>query len=441
MVLEYYKLQEQPFGVTPDARYLFQSRTHREAVAALLYGIDTGCGFITLIAAPGLGKTTVLRHALQQLRERARIVFLFKTIVGPLDLLRGLLIGLDVQDTDGSLGDLQLRLKEELIEQARQGKRVVLALDEAQNLDGLVLEAVRMLSNFETPREKLIQIILCGQPQLADRLASPEMEVLRQRVSIFSYLKPLSHEETELYIAHRLRIAGYNGEEPLFTREALAMIADCSNGVPRVINSLCFHALALGCVLKRTPIEGGVLRNILEDLDLKRQKLRPVLNGTVLSGTSSWRAAALPVLSAAYARNLRGRLTGWTPKFALGVAAFLAVAAVYVGGHRSFAPRTPAAHAESVRTTREGASAAAADHSTMEPSSDAVKTVTVKPGETLFAICLATFGRCDTELLQNLRRLNSGLGNPDHIEVGQQIRIPTWDAVLSLPDNAQGDTP
>src|SRR5271156_2813423 len=138
MVLPFYQLREQPFGVTPDSRYFFLSNTHGEALASLLYGIDAGCGFLALIATPGLGKTTLLFHAMNQLREKALTVFLFQTVCTPMDLLRAVLTGLGVQDTQGTLIQMQLRLKEVLVEQARQGKRVVVLIDEAQNLDDSV---------------------------------------------------------------------------------------------------------------------------------------------------------------------------------------------------------------------------------------------------------------------------------------------------------------
>ena len=281
MVLDYYQLREQPFGVTPDSRYLFLSGTHREALASLLYGVDAGCGFLALIAAPGLGKTTLLFHVLNQLREKARTVFLFQTVCTPLDLLRALLTGLGVQETQGSLIQMQSRLKDVLVEQARLGKRVVVVIDEAQNLDDSVLELVRMLSNFETAREKLIQIILSGQSQLAEKMASPELEQLRQRVSIFSHLKPFSPEDTELYIAHRLRIAGCTFEAPFFTRDALALISDYSNGIPRNVNNLCFNSLALGCALQRKPIDRAVVLDVIDDLDFGRLAKKPTLAGRV----------------------------------------------------------------------------------------------------------------------------------------------------------------
>jgi general secretion pathway protein A len=272
MILPFYQLREQPFGVTPDSHYFFLSNTHREALASLLYGVDAGCGFLALIAAPGLGKTTLLFDALRSLRQNALTVFLFETVCTPIDLLRSLLTALGVKDAHGNLTRMQSRLREVLIEQAQLGKRVVVVLDEAQNLDPSVLEIIRMLSNFETPQQKLLQIILSGQPPLADKMASPGLEQLRQRISIFAHLEPFSREETQLYIEHRLRVAGYTFKTPLFTRDALTLIAEHSGGVPRTINNLCFNALSLGCALKKHPIDAELIREVIADLDVDRWK-------------------------------------------------------------------------------------------------------------------------------------------------------------------------
>jgi general secretion pathway protein A len=272
MVLPFYQLQEQPFGATADPRYFFLSNTHREALASLLYGVDAGCGFLALIAAPGLGKTTLLFDALHCLRQSALTVFLFETVSTPLDFLRSLLTALGVKDAHGSLTRMQSRLQEVLIEQARLGKRVVVVMDEAQNLDHAVLELIRMLSNFETPQQKLLQMILAGQPHLAEKISSPDLEQLRQRISIFAHLKPFSREETQLYIEHRLRVAGYTRKAPLFTRDALTLIAGYSEGVPRTINNLCFNALLLGYTLKEHSIDAQIIRQVIADLDPDRRK-------------------------------------------------------------------------------------------------------------------------------------------------------------------------
>jgi general secretion pathway protein A len=268
MVLPYYQLREQPFGVTPDSRYFYLSNTHREALASLLYGVDAGCGFLAVIAAPGLGKTTLLFDALRCLRQAALTVFLFGTVCTPLELLRSLLTALGVKDAHGNVTRMQSRLQDVLIEQARLGKRVVVVMDEAQNLDHAVLELIRMLSNFETPQQKLLQIILAGQPPLAEKIASPGLEQLRQRISIFAHLKPFSREETQLYIEHRLRVAGYTLEASLFTRDALALIAGSSGGVPRSINNLCFNALSLGYARKKHPLDATIITEVIADLDI-----------------------------------------------------------------------------------------------------------------------------------------------------------------------------
>lgn len=251
MFLEHFHLKEQPFGVTPDPRFLCLGQSHREAIASLLYGITSGRGFMALIAEPGMGKTTLLFELLRSLGNSATSVFLFQTQCSPEDFLRNILADLGVNHRDANLAEMQSRLNEAVLNEAAAGKRLVVAIDEAQNLTEPVLELLRMLSNFETPREKLMQIILTGQPQLATKLSSPGLVQLRQRISIFGRLKNLSAEEVNHYIDHRLRVAGFESRTPLFTERARAMIARYSRGIPRNINNICFNALSLACALKK----------------------------------------------------------------------------------------------------------------------------------------------------------------------------------------------
>ena len=269
MFLSYFNLHAQPFGVTPDPGYLFDTPTHREALAGLLYGINSGLGFIALTAEPGMGKTTILMQALTQLGKTARTVFLFQLIQNPTELFRALLIDLGEEDPQGTLIDLEMRLNEILVKQNESGQRLVVVLDEAQNLDHSVLEAVRMLSNFETAGHKLLQVILCGQQQLADRLAEPELLQLRQRISIFATLKPLTRLETANYIEHRLKVAGYQSPTPLFTPRAVSLIALHSGGIPRNINNICFNALSIGYALGKNAIDAEVVREVIGDLGLQ----------------------------------------------------------------------------------------------------------------------------------------------------------------------------
>jgi type II secretory pathway predicted ATPase ExeA len=414
MVLDFYKLREDPFGVTPDSRYLFLSASHQEALASILYGIKTGRGFIALIAGPGMGKTTLLFHALSQLRSRATTIFLFQTISTPVDLLRAILTDLGVREIPGSPIQMQAKLNELLVEQARLGKRVVVVIDEAQNLDDAVLELVRMLSNFETSREKLIQIILSGQPQLAEKIASPELVQLRQRVSMFARLNPFSSEATQLYIEHRLRAAGYSLETPLFSKEALALIVQYSEGIPRNINNLCFNSLSLGCALKRKTIDGDIVREVIADLDLDRWRRETSL--AVRPQESGFQEAPAFLLSA----GAPDRQTGWTVGIALAVAVLLVLSAGLLQSRRWLEPK-PAVVGNLPLAVADVPSSSLNQGSRPEAS---VSTIRVMPGGTLLGICAESFGKCTPELLQEIRRLNPLLGNPDHIEPGQRVRIP-----------------
>ncbi len=272
LLLNYFNLRDQPFGVTPDPRYLFLTETHREALEGLLYGIHSGLGFIALTAEPGMGKTTLLRVALNRLGNTAKTVFLFQTITNPTELFRALLIDLGEKDPPGTLIDLEVRLNEILLRHNEGGRRVVVVLDEAQNLDDSVLEAIRMLSNFETSSHKLLQVILCGQHQLADRLATRELVQLRQRISIFATLKPLTRLQTGDYIKHRLKVAGYENSTPLFTPEAVSLIAHYSDGIPRNINNICFNSFSTGCASGKKVIDAEVVREVLVDLGLEGSK-------------------------------------------------------------------------------------------------------------------------------------------------------------------------
>jgi len=274
MFLEYYGLREQPFGVTPDPRFLDFSHSHREALASLYYGIRSARGFQALIAPPGMGKTTLLFHFLEKLRHSARTAFLFQTQCDSRGLLQSLLDDLGVDVVDDDLIRMQAQLNEILIKERHASRSFVLVIDEAQNLDDPVLETVRMLSNFENPRAKLMHLVLAGQPQLAHKLASANMTQLRQRISIVSRLKPFTDEEVAHYIGHRLRVAGFTGKQ-LFTPEALALIAHGSEGIPRNINNLCFHALSVGFANGQKAIGASIVNEVLADLSLEPLKSKP----------------------------------------------------------------------------------------------------------------------------------------------------------------------
>jgi type II secretory pathway predicted ATPase ExeA len=454
MFLEYYKLNDQPFGVTPDPGFLFLSPTHREALASLYYGVTAGRGFVALIAQPGMGKTTLLFKLLQHLGTSARTVFIFQNQCSPRDFLRDLLVDLGVNDSDGDLVRIQLELNKVLLRESHAGKRFVLVIDEAQNLDPSVLELVRMLSNFETQRQKLMNIVLAGQPQLAETLDSPDLVQLRQRVSIIARLNPFTDEETRLYIDHRLRVAGYDCQRPLFTNRALAMIASFSKGIPRNINNICFNALSLGCALKQRTIDGDVVREVLDDLNLGSLH-RDVAIGAVPARSTS----TTPLQhSASTANTVRERVfTNWARKFVLAATLLLAVAwpvgagqkqtevitpqmpavankisiasaGSQVLGSTNAADVIPAATSEAkLRTTEPWSSAAEQD------TTNVLRTVRVVPNQTLYRISVENLGKYDNATLGKIRELNPWLNNPAYIQSGWEIRMPR---LAEVPGNA-----
>ena len=273
-LLAFYRLRQQPFDVTPDPAYLYFSRVHREALTALSQGIDNLRGFMALVAEPGMGKTTLLNKLMNELGNSARVVFLFQTQCNSNELLRYLLTELEVEYDGTDVVAMHRRLSQALFEEMLQSRRFVLIVDEAQNLQDSVLETIRLLSDYETTHSKLIQIVLAGQPQLVETLMRPNLAQLRQRIAVLANLEPLDVTETAEYIEHRLRAAG-SGDTPIFTRDAMALIAERSEGIPRNINNLCFNAMLAGYLQRQEIIDAEIVRRVASKLDLELLASRP----------------------------------------------------------------------------------------------------------------------------------------------------------------------
>lgn len=262
--LAFYGLKEQPFGVTPDIRFLYLSPSHREALASLFFALEARRGFGALIATPGMGKTTLLFKLLNDIKDHARSAFVFQPDCSPPEFMRALLDDLGISHGNEGMSSLQRLLNDALVNELRAGKPFVLVVDEAQDLADSMLERIRLLSNFETPTAKLIHIILAGQPQLAERLERPELVQLRQRVSTISRLSPFTSSETVDYVLHRLRVAGCRDEQ-LFSSQALQFVSNASDGIPRNINSLCFLSLSLGFAKQQKRIDIDTVEEAAED--------------------------------------------------------------------------------------------------------------------------------------------------------------------------------
>lgn len=243
MYAEYFGLSELPFSIAPDPRYLFLSPHHREALAHLAYGAREANGFIQLTGEIGTGKTTLVRRLLGEMPEGVEIAFIFNPDVSRLGLLKSILAELGEPAAPGTTerSELAAAIYRHLLGAHARGRRVVLVIDEAQRLAPEVLEEVRLLTNFETDRHKLLNVILVGQPELRETLARDDLRQLAQRVTARYHLGPLELGETEAYIRHRLGLAGAPGR--IFSAAAVRRIQRYTRGVPRLINLICDRSL------------------------------------------------------------------------------------------------------------------------------------------------------------------------------------------------------
>jgi general secretion pathway protein A len=484
MFLDFYKLREQPFGATPDPRFLYLGPTHREAMAALFCGIEAGRGFLALVAEPGMGKTTLLFQLLERMQHSSRTVFLFQTQCDSRELVRYLLSNLGIDTTGLDIVGMHDRLNEAMAREMLAGRRFILVIDEAQNLDPAVLETVRLLSDFETPHAKMLQIILAGQTELANKLASPGLEQLRQRIGILARLEPFSTAETARYIEFRLQAAGYVGA-PLFTPDAVQLIARQSRGIPRNINNLCFNALALSYALGRKRIDASIVEEALADLDIgaltgKSQAVRrpapqPIIQRPVSAVPRPMARLTTVPAPLSQPKALRSD-SGSRALGTAGVAAL--VATLLVGGlfalsskgrvWRSVAGRpstevvnsaeTVASSDPSALQSERSVPVAPAASGSVEPQPSASEvpslpvepgaasgstapipvvrermpirsrardtfTVVVKPHHNLRQICLRYLGQYTEKLVGEILQLNPEITDPNHLAIGQEIRL------------------
>jgi general secretion pathway protein A len=261
MYTSFFGLAEKPFAITPDPRYLYLSERHAEALAHLLYGINESGGFIQLTGEVGTGKTTVVRTLLSRVPHHADVAVILNPRVTPVEFLLTICeeLGLDIAEADrDSVKQMVDALNRRLLNAHAEGRRIIVLVDEAQNLSIDVLEQVRLLTNLETPTQKLLQIILIGQPELRELLDRTELRQLAQRITGRYHLKPLSREETKGYVRHRLRVAG--ATEDIFTPGALLELHRLSLGIPRVINVACDRALLGGYTQETKKITASLVR-------------------------------------------------------------------------------------------------------------------------------------------------------------------------------------
>jgi general secretion pathway protein A len=278
MYLNFYNLRIEPFNVTPDPEFLFLNPSHKEALASIMYGVEKRKGFILITGEVGVGETTILRSYLEKIdKEQTKVIYIFNSDVSFEGLLKTVCreLGLDTGLTD--VFEIIDRLHIFLIDQYGQGHNVVLIIDEAQNMPIETLESLRMLSNLETTTDKLIQIVLVGQPELEEKLNHEELRQLKQRIAVRTVIYPLTKEESIAYIQHRLTKVyvkkSYIRYVPIFNEESLKLIIKYSLGIPRTINILCNNVLIAGFVYQSKPITSRIVREVIADYQGKKRFL------------------------------------------------------------------------------------------------------------------------------------------------------------------------
>jgi general secretion pathway protein A len=448
----FYGLTSPPFHITPDPSLLFATDTHQQALGAIEYGITAGKGFIVVTGEVGVGKTTVLKMVLERLDARkSKIIYLYNPAISVSDLYASILDGLDISLPTRPDADDTLRLLQRALLSAHQaGKQVILAVDEAQNMPEQTLENLRVLSNLETAKSKLLQIILVGQPELEAVLAKHSLRQLTQRVSVRARIKPLTFRQSCRYIQYRSQCAGRLADHPLFTAPALWYLALTARGTPRTINIACDNALINGYGYEAERVSLKIAREACRGLQLPS----PLRRATLIAA-----AAALLICMAFSADTLMSRfhlpraavagsqLAPAPPGIApVAVAATVvpAAAAPPAAGSAPDAetaavsdPAPPAVHAE-LQGPADAPASVAADSgivaATAEPAPQRVSQTswkwTVRRGDTIYRACRATYHPCDDQALRAIFAKNPQIRSDGIIYQGEVIIIPARELAL-----------
>jgi len=406
MYLNFYRLRKQPFHITPDPEFLYLSPSHKEAMSAIIYGVTQRKGFVAIIGAVGTGKTTILRSYLEKTdRNHLKLVYIFNARLTFKELLQTIYHELDTPLKHADILDMINNLNEILIEEYKQGNTVVLIIDEAQNMPLDTLENLRMLSNLETSKDKLIQIVLVGQPEFETMISLSRLRQLRQRIAIRSTIKPLTKSESLDYLKFRLKMAGANPDS-VFTRSAFKKIVNKANGIPRTLNILSDNALITGYGYQQRPVRARIVREIIRDLEgVQKQRFF----------STRWVSITLVLLFIAIAVGL-----GWPLRSDIFRSVVVSITSDKKETKQIDPPKTIK---ESLKSEEPPQT------TTLQPSitlkqENIPKKKTVVQGDTLTKLANEVYGKSNNQVLGLIRDKNPHIINPDLIQTGSTIIFP-----------------
>ena len=421
MYLKYYGLRKQPFHITPDPEFLYLSPSHKEAMSAIIYGIAQKKGFVAIIGAVGVGKTTILRSYLETAdKKHLKLIYVFNPQLTFKELIKTIYQELGLESGRNGVLDMVNELNHILIDEYKQGNTVVLIIDEVQNMPVDTLESLRMLSNLETSKDKLIQIVLVGQPEFNATLDLDRLRQLKQRLVIRSTIQALTKPESLEYLEFRLKMAGGNPDS-VFTAPALKKIIHKAHGIPRTLNILSDNALITGFGYQQRPVTAKIVREIIQDLDgLQRSSFaRRWVPATLI--------LCLLILVASF---------GWT----YGIAFFHKMGIVFTSNEdETEQPKLPEVNARTLpkvktRTLPETNSQQALPERSLQAKTQQPLTVskqetlpvkkTVIRGDTLTKLANEVYGKSDGEIVGLIRNENPQITDPDIIQTGSTIIFP-----------------
>jgi general secretion pathway protein A len=445
----FYGFSENPFSISPDPKFFFSSESHSEALAGLLYGITQRKGFVLLLGEEGIGKTTLIHHLINTLERNVKTIFFPQSEIAFEQLLKGILLNLGIPLKTEVKGSMLHDLYHYLIRTLEQDENVAIIIDDAHNISLPAIEELRLLSNLETSRSKLLQIVMVGQPALKAKLRSKVIRQINQRIVISSQLGPLTEEESLRYIEHRLKIAG-RGSSEIFTDEALSMICRYGKGNPLAINILCSNALFVGYGRAEKRISAATVRTIRREKDILMGEVAPKPSSGMkrnLPRKILYAVLALAVFATVLFFNKNYGKYLLTAQKSKSVSELSAIedkgeTSKPKGERHVVSELTPSTQIPEVRNASpETAQTPAASPSTMSQPDTGIrikKIVEVRAGTTLSRLAFKYYNEANTTLVDHILKLNPEIADPNLILVNQKIKIPEITESLLLLQLSDG---